>query len=266
MKILVLNPFGGTEPNADENLIKVSREDTQIVVENISEVFPLDYNTFRYNLLKCADGAVERIVKAEKEGYDGVVLSCQCEPGLFDARSVVDIPVVGTLEASIHIASVIGKRFSLIAPDRVAGEFEVSLIKEHGLSEKLASMRDIGVTATNLYPEETPPEVLQKRTIKQAKKCIEEDHAEVLTVGCTILGAILTKTASDKLAQEVEVPVIDPMIAGLKQAEMMVDLHQLAGYPIVSRVGYLRAQPEQEYKELRDWLINHKSPIQKYNE
>jgi allantoin racemase len=264
MKILVLSPFGGTEPYGVENLLKVARDDVELKGENIAEVFPLNYNTFRYNILKCADGAVERIITAEKEGYDAVVLSCQCEPGLLDAKAVVDIPVVGTLEASCHLASMMGKKFSLIAPDRVAGEFEVSLIREHGFIENLASMRWIDIVANKLYPEENPPEELRNRTIEVARKCIEEDGARALTVGCTILGAILTGTARDILEEQVEVPIIDPMVAGLKLAEMMVDLRQKANYPATSRIGYFKKQPAEEYEKLREWLKEHKSPIQYY--
>jgi len=105
MDILVLNPFGQTEPNAAENLEPLARDDVDITIENLSEVFPLDYNTYRYNNLKCANAAVEHIIDAEERGFDGVVLSCQAEPGIHDARSVVDIPVVGTMEASCQVAT-----------------------------------------------------------------------------------------------------------------------------------------------------------------
>lgn len=264
MEILVLNPFGQTEPNASGNIEKVTRDDTNVTIENLSEVFPVNYNTYRYNILKCANGAVEHIINAEEEGYDGVVLSCQAEPGIHEARSVVDIPVIGTMEASCQIANTMGKRFSLIAPDRVAGEFETEIIRSHGYENRLASYRSIGVTACNLYPEETPPEELQERTIEQARKSINEDHAEVLISGCTILSAVLTDTAQDLLEQEVEVPIIDSMYAGLKVCEMMVDLQQKAGYPAVSRIGDYRRQPKQEFDQLRQWMRTHDSPEQHY--
>lgn len=263
MKILVLNPFGATEPFARENLQKVARPDVEIDVVNISDVFPLNYNTYLYNMIKCANAAVERIIKAENEGYDAVVLSCNGEPGLHEARAVVDIPVVGSLEASIHLACMMGKKFSIIAPDDGICRDEDELARRHGVGTKLASLRWIGLTADKLYPEITPTRELEKRVAEVSKKCIEEDGAEVIIPGCTILGAILTKL-SKSLTEETPVPIIDPMIAALKMAEMMVDLQKIAGYPPVSRIGLYKKQPAEEYLMLRRWLAEHKSPEQAY--
>lgn len=265
MDVLVLNPFGQTEPNAGANLETVARDDVNVTIENLSEVFPLEYNTYRYNNLKCANAAVEHIVSAEDD-YDGVVLSCQAEPGIHEARSVVEIPVVGTMDASCQIANTMGKRFSLIAPDRVAVEYETEVIRSYGHENRLASARSIDITACDLYPEKTPPEVLQERTVEEARKCVNEDYAEVLVSGCTILSAVLTDTAGDLLEKEVEVPIIDSMFAGLKVCEMMVDLQQKAGYPAVSRVGDYRRQPKQEFDQLRQWMRTHDSPEHHYIE
>lgn len=263
MKLLVLNPFGATEPYAQENLQKVARSDVILHVENIGDVFPLNYNTYRYNLLKCANGAVERIIKAQDEGYDGVVLSCQAEPGLYDARAVVDIPVVGTLESSIYLACTIGRKFSILATDMVMVNISEALVNQYGLLSRLASIRPIHITANKLYPHITPPEELKKRTIEVGRKCVEEDYAEVLIPGCTILGAILGKECGS-MVDDVVVPVLDPMVAALKHLEMMVDLVKESGYPAISRIGFWRKQPEEEYLELRQWLKDHPSPEQFY--
>jgi len=159
-----------------------------------------------------------------------------------------------------------GKRFSVIVTDREAAEYERDVVESHGYDSNLASFQWIGIHACDLYPEKTPPEELQRRTVEQARKCIEEDHAEVLTTGCTILGAVLTDTAQDLLSAEVEVPIIDPMHAGLKACEMRVDLRQKGGYPAVSRVGRYRRQPHDEFEQLRQWLRTHDSPEQHYIE
>jgi allantoin racemase len=37
---------------------------------------------------------IENAIKAESEGYDAVAITCFHDPGLQEARSVVDIPVV----------------------------------------------------------------------------------------------------------------------------------------------------------------------------
>lgn len=266
MQILVLNPFGATEPFAAENLGRVARPDTKVNVENIKDVFPLNYNTYIYNITKCANAAAERIIKAEQEGYDGVMISCMADPGLWEARCVVDIPVLGTMETTLPIAMLMGRKFSLIATDRIWAPQAEALITKYGLWSRCASVRDIGITACDLYPDVTPTEELEKRTIEVARKCVEDDQAEVLIPGCTILGAILTKASKERLTGSlVGVPVIDPMVVTLKVMEAMVDLTKKVGYPAVSRVGMYKKPPREEFIEMRRWLSEHKSPEQLYH-
>lgn len=263
MKLLVLNPFGSTEPFAEENLRKVARPDTRITVENIREVFPLNYNTYSYNLVKCANATAERIVKAEKEGYDGVMISCMADPGLLEARQVVDIPVLGTLETTGLIAQMIGRNFSIIATDREWAAGIELLVSKYNWGGRFASVRHIGISASKLYPEFTSPEELERRTLKAARKCVEEDQAEVLVAGCTILGAILSKLSSQKLGRRLNAPIVDPMAVTLKMTEAMVEMRRV-GIPIVSRVGLYKKPPQDEFVLLREYLREHKSPEATY--
>ena len=104
---------------------------------------------------------------------------------------------------------------------------------------------------------------MKERTIKVANRCIEEDGAEVIIPGCTILGAVLTKYFDDDMKEKL--PIIDPMVVALKHAEMMVDLKE-AGYSTISRIGYWKKQPEEEFTNLRKFFINNKQPEQYYQE
>lgn len=270
MDILLLTPFGASEPGGAENVRRIARDDVELTAENQRDIYPLNYNTYQYNVLKSANAAVERIALAEEEGYDGVVLSCQQEPGLHQARSIVDIPIVGTMEASCVVASQLGRRFSLLAPDRVNGELEADVVTDHGFGDMLASTRWIDISPPDLYPEKTPPSVLRERSVEVAKECVVEDHAEVLVSGCTIFSAVLTEDSpdpvipADLLDVEADIPLIDSMVAGVKLCEMMVDLHQLAGYPSASRIGSYRSSPEDEFDTMRAWLRDHESPEQHY--
>ena len=97
MKILILSPFGAMEPHVEENLRQLARSDVSLSFECLKDVFPLPYNTYRYNTMKCIDGFVERVIRAEQEGYLAVVSSYNYDPGVYEARSVVDIPVVANL-------------------------------------------------------------------------------------------------------------------------------------------------------------------------
>jgi allantoin racemase len=263
MNILVMTPFGATEPGSEENLKKVARPGTEFSLESIEEVFPLPYTTYRYNAMKSVDGAVERIIKAEQEGYDAVVISCTFDPGLFEARGIVDIPVVGILESAAMVAMMMGQMFSIVGPEKVASSVLRRMIDTYGLSSRCASVRDIGIVARDLYPDKTPAEEVLNRLVEVAKKCVE-DGAEIIIPGCSIIGALYTTGFSKDPVEVIGVPVLDPQLVAFKMAEMMVDLGQKVGYPAVSRIGMWKKQPDEEYKQVRQWLATQASPVEYY--
>ena len=56
---------------------------------------------------------VAKIIAAEREGVDAVVIDCMGDPGLKAGREAVRIPVLGPCETSMHLAAMLGQRFSL---------------------------------------------------------------------------------------------------------------------------------------------------------
>ena len=261
MRILVLCPFGAIEPGAQENLSARAREGTTVVCECLEDVFPLPYNTYQYNLTKVIDGTVERAIRAEREGYDALVISCMLDPGLPQARGVVDIPVVGTLEATAHVASMIGNRFTLINADATVCAQMERLLAFYGLKDKFTRLRHIDIVSCNLYPDKTPTEEVFRRVREQAERAVREDGAEVIIAGCTIIGSLLTRHHGDGPLEFLQgVPVLDGIVVGLKTAELMVDLVRL-GYPAVSRLGFWKQPPREETESLRQWFQTHPSPF-----
>lgn len=261
MKLLVLCPFGSTEPHGRENLQKIARPGTEFDYECVKDVFPLPYNTFPYNMLKCLNAAVERTIVAENQGYDAVVNSCVSDPGLFEMRAVVDIPVTGCFESATHLAATMGARWSVVTVDEVvAKRLDKLLVDLYGVRASMASIRHIGIRANKLYPEITPTDEVVRRLVEVGKKCVQEDGAEVIVSGCTILSALFTHHLKADPVDVIGAPVIDPMFTAFKFAEMMVDLRRLAGYPAVSRAGLYEKQPKEEFVELRKYLSTHEPP------
>lgn len=261
MKILVLAPFGATEPNVQQNLAARARPGTRVVAECLKEVFPLPYNTYQYNLTKVIDGTVERAIRAEAEGYDAIVISCMLDPGLIQARGVVNIPVVGTLEATGHVAAMMGNRFTLINADATVCAQMERLLDFYGFRDKYTRLRHIDIVSCDLYPEKTPTGEVFRRVKEQALKAVREDGAEVIIAGCTIIGSMLTQHhGKDPGGFLKNIPVLDGILVGFKTAELMVDMTRL-GYPAVSRLGFWKQPPAEETESLREWFTTGPSPF-----
>jgi allantoin racemase len=246
MKVLVLNPFAG-EMQEVQRCRSVARPDTEIVFENIAESYPLNYVTYIYYRHHCADAAVERVLRAEAEGFDAVFISCCYDPGLIEAREVVDIPVTAAFESGAHYVNAISQRYSVIATEPKTVHCYRELAELYGTAGKLASVRHIGLSARESYPERTPPEEVVARTLDVARKCVEEDGAEAILMGCTLQSCPLTIAGAGDASGA---PIVDPVLVGFKATEFMVEMRR-AGLPIVSRYGTWQKPPADEVERIR---------------
>ena len=125
-----------------------------------------------------------------REGYDAVILACFSDPGLDAAKEVSRIPVVGIEESTLHVAAMLGARFSIMTPRRARIPMRTEHVFMRGLGHFLASVRslDLSVADTDKYPEKT-----KERVFAVAQKAVEEDGAEVIILGCVTPSGIVRR-------------------------------------------------------------------------
>lgn len=155
-----------------------------------------------------APGTIAEAMKAERAGADAIIIDCMGDPGMKAVREVVSIPVLGPSETCMHLAAMLGHRFSVVTVlDSVVPMLE-NLAKIYGVSEKLASVRSIGVPVLEL---EAAPERVGDELAKASLAAVQEDGAHAIVLGCTgFLGCAEAITAALK-AKGFELPVIDPI-------------------------------------------------------
>lgn len=157
--------------------------------------------------------------KAEKEGYDAVIIYCFGDPAIEPIKEALNIPVIGLNEPSIHLASMLGKKFCIIGVGGKKIESSrriVDKVTHYGLGDRLASVRRIDIRVLDIKKEFN--KVIDALT-KEGMNAIEEDGADVIILGC---GSLLN--IAEKLQEKLGVPVIDPGLAALKVAEDLVKL------------------------------------------
>jgi len=248
MRILVLNPFGA-ETREREHCLAIANSDTEVEFDSISDVYPLPYVQYRYFRHLCADATIDRIVRAEEEGFDAVLIACMYDPGLIEARELVDIPVIGTFESSFHYAAMLGTSYGLITVEQNVVPITWEMARLYGVSEKLRSVNHIGISASRLYEDVTPAETVLERTFAVAQECVDEG-CEAIILGCTLIGVMLTQHHEDPHSI-FGVPIIDPLLPAFKTAEMMASLHLKAGLPAVSRAGGYARPPAEHVETVR---------------
>lgn len=169
--------------------------------------------------LAAPDTAI-KIITAEKEGADAVVIDCLGDPGMKAGREAVRIPVVGAGEASMYIASMLGHRFSIITTlDRVCHMNE-NQIKVYGIHNKFASCRAIDMPVLDL---ESNPQDMALALIEIGVRAIREDGAHVLLFGCTGMSKVVKIVSEGLLSRGFDVPVIEPLTTAIRFAELLLN-------------------------------------------
>ena len=99
-----------------KHLNSVKRADTEISVNGVDRgSLDLHFN-FTVALNSFAPGGVlDKMIQADRQGYDAAAIGCFLDPALQEAREVTDIPIFGLAETSMHMACMLGTKFSGIA-------------------------------------------------------------------------------------------------------------------------------------------------------
>jgi len=242
-KIKVINPICTDIWNeaTEKELNKYKDEDTRIEVTNIKKG-PESIQCF-YDIIWSELFTVQEAEKAEREGYDGVIIYCFCDPGLRAAKEKLDIPVVGSCEPAIHIASLLGNNFSIISPGGTVQGKSINaaindLIKLYGFEHKCVSIRNIGIDVLGL--EKSKSRVAEK-VFEEAKKAVKEDGADTIIIGCGVILAVdeaANERVDERILKELKVPVVLPGVPALKICEDLISMK------ITQSKLYFEAPPE----------------------
>jgi len=184
---------------------------------------------------------IRTAVWAEKNGYDAIVIGCFYDPGLREARELVNIPVVGVCEASVHVASMLsaGKFSILVGREKWIPKMAAN-VRDYGFESRVASWRVLGLTV----PDMRDREKTEAAILREARAAVEEDRAECVVLGCTGMAG-----QAKKAQEELGVPVLDPVLMGLKVAELRAMLWKRFGISH-SKIGGYEAPPLEEMKPI----------------
>jgi allantoin racemase len=216
VRILVINPNASLEMSSliERQARAFARPDVDVDVLNPPGAPPAIESAL--DEAEAVPPMLALVHSAVSDGYHAIVIACFSDPGLDAARELTALPVVGIQEASMHLAAQLGYRYSvLITLAHRARERERAALLA-GLERRLASCRPLGVSVLETVADRD--RVFQK-LVAAGRRAIDDDGADVLILGCAGLGDL-----APELSEELRVPVIDPNLAAIKTAELLVDL------------------------------------------
>lgn len=182
-----------------------------------------------YEQTLCDAFVLDAGARAEEQGYDGVVVNSMSDSALAALRSRLTIPVVAPSQASMLLACLLGKRFSVVTMWPEWHSLYTKAAAQEGLTHRLASIRDIGVRPDAEQLLAGKEDFVFDALLAQCRAAIHEDGADVL-----ILGSTTMHQSHAWLAERLEVPILNPGVIAYKVCESLVLLglaHSKKAYP-----------------------------------
>jgi len=230
----------------------VLHPDTEVVLKPASGGHPPDHlhglDNAYFDFLNKRP-VIDALLEAQREGFDAAWVNCFGDPGVREARCVVEMPVFGACESTLHFACQLGRKFAIIAanmPGQVA--LMEDQVRQYGLQERLI----VNGVRTDRTPFDEAwekgvqdPRLVAASIEEVARECVA-DGADVIVIGCCGLGPLCTLAGFNKVTVSgQDVPVLDAVTIVAKTTEMAADIKRGTGLPIPGRVRG-QALPSQE--------------------
>ena len=178
-----------------------------------------------YDVVMSAPSLVEEAIKAEKDGFDAIIIDCAADPAVRAIREMVSIPVVAAAESSYLMAMAVCSKFSIVAVLDQTVQLIEENIRKYGISSRVASVRVANIPVLSLKDEQAAIDAI----CRAGKLAIEEDCAQAIVLGCTGM-----KGLKDKVEEILQVPVLEPLSCAFQLAASMVRMnlaHSKKAYP-----------------------------------
>jgi len=215
LKILVINPVGHNRWDEKDRqfLTKHASPETQVEVVSLprgpeSVETPESHATVIPLVIETA--------KQKSRDFDAVIVNCFLDPGVDLLKGILKIPVVGPAESSLALATLIGKKTTIITVGKKGIWMIEDRVRQLGYQGKVTSVRGIpeGVLDIDVMTDS-----VVKHIVEQARDAISNEDTDSIILGCTGLAGL-----AERIEEEIRIPVIDPAIAALKMAEALVKM------------------------------------------
>ena len=254
MKIIDIPPYRGSGVNYDpkeghylvREIVENMRRKGQLegVEMDIDDGYPTEHkgeNRDEEILAYITPGFLKRVREVSESGkYDAIVTSGAIEPGFFAGRMISTIPIAFCVHSAVHIASLLGDRFSIIQAHDPGALMVRHFVELYGLGHKLASVRRISKASSapaqfirryGLQHQKGEragiPEVkaLIDSMVEAAIAAVEEDRADSI-----ILGGPYFELLSDEIRQALdeagyaEIQLVGELASAVEVAKAMVNM------------------------------------------
>ena len=219
-RICFLNPFGtdSYDELIDSTLRPALHGSTDVEIRHLTHA-PRNIDYYAPKHLAETE-IMMAAVEAERDGFDAFVIGCCYDPGLTQCRELVNIPVVGPLEASVMLSRLFGHSFAVVTDHFKAVPELRDRVRLYGLEGNCRAVDAIDWFVTDMVLD---PMTVAKDTYVKVQDVMRTTGAETVVIGCTIVSACYELAVLRGDADLAALSVINPNVMAVKLAEMFAD-------------------------------------------
>jgi allantoin racemase len=196
---------------------------------DVHGISPADRDFGRLAEFRCAIRAVSNGIDAERDGYDAFVIGHFQDPGLYELRSALKIPVVAAGEATMFAAAQLGRRLGLVTLDPVFEVWHLEQAERYGLGGRVTHVKGLSFAPQDFSAAFDGDVEAKARLLRRFEECAAPMIAagvDVIVPAGVLPGLLVATERGYKIGNA---PVVNCASVALKSAEMWAQLHALDG-------------------------------------
>lgn len=198
-----------------------------------------------------AAAVIRGAVAAQSAGYDCYTINHFQDAGLAEAKSVVDIPVLGLGESTLLHACTLGRKLGLVTINPVFVPWHEEQLVRYGLERRVVGVRAVEATVADFMHAFATPEgyrALYPKFEREVNTLLAQGADVIVPAG----GLPMMLFGAEHGAAMGGAPIVNGVTVMVKAAEMAVRLRAMAGIGVSRRSNF--AKPPQQ---ALDEFLNH---------
>lgn len=186
--------------------------------------------------------AIEFCLRAERDGFDAVVLGSFSEPFLVEIRSLLDVPVVSMPESALLCACSLAEQFALVSLTPASARRVRSLVRRHGIESRVGTIDSLSkpVNESDLDAAFAAPDSIIADFTAVAEQAVGAG-ADLVIPAEGVLNEVLHRHGIHSV---LGATVMDCVGVALLYAELQINLKRRLGIGVGRRWTYAKPPAE----------------------
>ena len=191
---------------------------------------------------RIAAAVIRGAIAAERAGYDCFIVNHFQDAGLAEAKSAVDIPVLGLGETTLLHACMLGRKLGLVTINPAFIPWHEDQVIRYGLSQRVVGVRAVDATVADFmsaFATESGYAPLRAKFEREVNALIAAGADVIVPAG----GLPMMLFGTEHAATIGGAPILNGVTILVKAAEMAVRLRALGGIGVSRRSNFAKPPP-----------------------